>query len=103
MPFVIGEVRDGAALDMLKAWNTGCSGGIAAIHANSSRAAVQRVLDLACEIVATPSTLLAAEALDLIVKIEERSAHSAGRIITEIMAIKGFNTKNKIFQFGNLA
>ena len=100
---VIGEVRDGAALDMLKAWNTGCPGGIATIHANNPQAAVQRVLDLACEIVATPPTLLAAEALDLIVQIEERSAHPAGRIVTEIMAVKGFDSKNKIFQFENLA
>jgi P-type conjugative transfer ATPase TrbB len=100
---VIGEVRDGAALDMLKAWNTGCPGGLATIHANSSQAAVQRVLDLACEIVTTPPYLLAAEALDVIVQIEERSAHPAGRIVTEVMAVKGFDTKNKIFQFEKFA
>lgn len=100
---VIGEVRDGAALDMLKAWNTGCPGGLATIHANSPQAAIQRVLDLACEIVATPPTLLAAEALDIIVQIEERSIHPAGRIVTEIIAVKGFDNKNNAFQFEKLA
>src|SRR6185312_10089640 len=31
---IVGEVRDGAALEMLKAWNTGHPGGIGTIHAN---------------------------------------------------------------------
>lgn len=32
---VVGEVRDGAALDLLEAWNTGHPGGLCSIHANS--------------------------------------------------------------------
>lgn len=99
---VIGEVRDGAALDMLKAWNTGCPGGIATIHANNPEAAVQRVLDLACEVVTTPPYLLAAEALDVIVQIEERASHPAGRIVTEMITVKGFDTKTNLFQFEKL-
>ncbi|MFN7098493.1 MAG: P-type conjugative transfer ATPase TrbB, partial [Gammaproteobacteria bacterium] len=31
---LIGEVRGAEALDMLKAWNTGCPGGICTVHAN---------------------------------------------------------------------
>ena len=34
---IVGEVRGGEALDMLKAWNTGHPGGIATVHANSAR------------------------------------------------------------------
>lgn len=37
---IVGEVRGGEALDMLKAWNTGHPGGLATIHANSARAAL---------------------------------------------------------------
>ena len=33
---IVGEVRGGEALDMLKAWNTGHPGGIATVHANSA-------------------------------------------------------------------
>ncbi|MEY9138869.1 P-type conjugative transfer ATPase TrbB [Bradyrhizobium diazoefficiens] len=33
---IVGEVRDGAALTLLKAWNTGHPGGITTIHANSA-------------------------------------------------------------------
>lgn len=93
---VIGEVRDGAALDMLKAWNTGCPGGIATIHANNAKAAVQRVLDLACEASKTPPFNLAAEALDVIVQIEERASK---RVVSGIAVLKGFDSKKREFIF----
>lgn len=38
---VVGEVRDGAALDLLKAWNTGHIGGVATVHSNSARAGLK--------------------------------------------------------------
>lgn len=31
---IVGEVRDGAALTLLKAWNTGHRGGVTTIHSN---------------------------------------------------------------------
>ncbi len=34
---IVGEIRDGAALDMLQAMNTGHDGSITTLHANSSR------------------------------------------------------------------
>ena len=46
---LIGEVRGAEALDMLKAWNTGCPGGICTVHANGVEEAIQRILDLAME------------------------------------------------------
>ena len=99
---VIGEVRDGSALDMLKAWNTGCPGGIATIHANHPEAAVQRVLDLACEVTTTPPYSLAAEALDIIVQIEANKNHPAGRQVTGICEVKNFNTNSQSFSFNAL-
>ena len=47
---IIGEVRDGAALDLLKSWNTGHGGGIATLHANSTRGAIRRLEDLVHEV-----------------------------------------------------
>ena len=96
---VIGEVRDGAALDMLKAWNTGCPGGIATIHSNSAKAAVQRVLDLSCEVSTNPPFALCAEALDVIVQISNDSTHPARRRVTDIIELKGFDAKTKQFTF----
>jgi pilus assembly protein CpaF len=40
---VIGEVRDGAALDMLQAMNTGHDGSLTTVHSNSPRDAVSRL------------------------------------------------------------
>mgnify|MGYP001004386949 CR=1 FL=1 len=43
---VVGEVRDGAALEVLKAWNTGHPGGLLTLHANSAADALTRLEDL---------------------------------------------------------
>ncbi len=40
---VIGEVRDGAALDMLQAMNTGHDGSLSTVHANTPRDALARL------------------------------------------------------------
>ncbi len=40
---VVGEVRGGEALDMLQAMNTGHSGSITTLHANSPRDAIARI------------------------------------------------------------
>jgi len=40
---VVGEVRDGAALDMLQAMNTGHDGSLTTVHANSPRDSLSRV------------------------------------------------------------
>lgn len=83
---VVGEVRGPEALDLLKAWNTGHPGGIATLHANSARAALARLEQLAMEVCETPPTALIAEAVDLVVFIERGGP--AGRRIPEIFAPK---------------
>ncbi|MEO0451582.1 MAG: P-type conjugative transfer ATPase TrbB [Pseudomonadota bacterium] len=67
---IIGEVRGGEALDMLKAWNTGHPGGIATLHANSAEAGLSRLEQLIGE--ATPDIPLdlIAEAVDCVVFIK---------------------------------
>ncbi len=95
---VIGEVRDGAALDMLKAWNTGCPGGIATIHANSPQAALQRVIDLSLEVTTTVPYGLVAEALDFIVQVEMDSKATNGRRISGIVQVLGYDPQSHSFQ-----
>ncbi len=99
---VVGEVRDGAALDMLKAWNTGCPGGIATIHANSATAALQRLVDLACEIIPTAPYSLVAEAVDVIVHIEADKSHKAQRVVKDIVAVTGVDVQTKQFMSHSL-
>jgi type IV secretory pathway VirB2 component (pilin) len=76
---VVGEVRGGEALDMLKAWNTGHPGGIATVHANSARAALYRIEQLIQEAVTTVPRRLIAEAIDLVVFIKGRGPGAGSR------------------------
>lgn len=70
---IIGEVRDGSALELLKAWNTGHPGGICTIHANSPEATIFRLEDLVREVASqVPSTLIR-EAIDIIVFMQRDS------------------------------
>ena len=64
---IVGEVRDGAALDLLKAWNTGHPGGIATLHADSSLDALGRLEDLVAERLTSPMHRLIARAINVIV------------------------------------
>ncbi len=72
---VVGEVRDGAALEVLKAWNTGHPGGLLTLHANSAADALARLEDLCMEAVAAPPKRLIQAAVDLIVFIARQTSH----------------------------
>lgn len=87
---VVGEVRDGAALALLKAWNTGHPGGVATIHANSALAGLIRMEQLVSEATQTPMQALIAEAVNLVVSIEKVAG---GRRIKEVVSIAGYNGK----------
>ncbi|HEX7694886.1 MAG TPA: P-type conjugative transfer ATPase TrbB [Sphingomonas sp.] len=71
---IVGEVRGGEALDMLKAWNTGHPGGIATVHANSAASALLRIEQLIQEAVVTVPRRLIADAIDMVVFIGGRGA-----------------------------
>jgi len=67
---IVGEVRDGAALELLKAWNTGHPGGICTIHSNSSKSTLSRLEDLVQEAVTVVPKRLMKEAIDYIVYMQ---------------------------------
>ncbi|WP_035676329.1 P-type conjugative transfer ATPase TrbB [Bradyrhizobium liaoningense] len=84
---VVGEVRDGAALTLLKAWNTGHPGGVATVHANTAESALRRLEQLPAEASQQPMREVIGEAVDLIVSIE-RTAR--GRVLRDILHVEGF-------------
>ena len=88
---IVGEVRDGAALDMLKAWNTGHPGGVATIHANNPRAMLDRMAQLTEEVVPVAPRRLIAEAVDVCVHIMRDALHPAGRRVSGIAEVKGLD------------
>lgn len=84
---IVGEVRDGAALTLLKAWNTGHPGGVVTVHSNSALAALTRLEQLVAEVSIQPMPEVIGEAVDLIVSIERAPQ---GRIVREILKVEGF-------------
>lgn len=94
---LIGEVRGKEALDMLKAWNTGCPGGICTVHANGGVEAVQRILDLAMESGLTvPPIQLVLHTIDAIVSVT-RKGNQKG-FIRDILALKEHKNESFIFE-----
>jgi len=85
---IVGEVRDGAALTLLKAWNTGHPGGVATVHANSARMALQRLEQLTAEASLQPMQAVIGEAVDLIIAIQRTPK---GRRVSEILSVTGFS------------
>jgi P-type conjugative transfer ATPase TrbB len=81
---IVGEVRDGAALALLKAWNTGHPGGVATIHANSAQAGLIRLEQLVAEATPAPMRRLVAEAVDLIIFMEKVAG---GRRVREVVTV----------------
>jgi P-type conjugative transfer ATPase TrbB len=84
---IVGEVRDGAALTLLKAWNTGHPGGITTIHANSAVSALRRLEQLTAEVSQQPMREVIGDAVDLVIAIERTPK---GRRVREVISVEGF-------------
>jgi pilus assembly protein CpaF len=102
---IVGEVRDGAALDMLQAMNTGHDGSLTTLHANSPRDALSRletmVLMAGVELPARAIRDQASSALDLI--IHQARLRDGTRRITHITEVTGMEgdvvTLQDVFMF----
>ncbi|GGU74689.1 CpaF family protein [Lentzea flava] len=102
---IVGEVRDGAALDMLQAMNTGHDGSITTVHSNSPRDSLSRletmVLMAGVDLPARAIREQMASAIDLIVH-QSRLKDGTRRIthITEVIGMEGeIVTLQDIFAF----
>ena len=85
---IVGEVRGGEALDLIKVWGTGHPGGIATIHASSAHGALLRLEQLILEVALTPPRALIAEAVNVVVFIAGRGR---ARHVQTIARIVGFD------------
>ncbi|KSV75619.1 conjugal transfer protein TrbB [Sinorhizobium sp. GW3] len=84
---IVGEVRDGAALTLLKAWNTGHPGGVVTIHSNTARSALQRFEQLTAEVSQQPMQAVIGDAVDLIISIARTPV---GRRVVELLHVQHF-------------
>jgi pilus assembly protein CpaF len=97
---LLGEVRGGEAFDLLQALNTGHSGSLCTIHANSAQAAISRfttcVLQSGVELPYQAIRSNIAEALDLVVHLERRQGK---RIVTQVLRIQRYEPAEDYYEF----
>jgi type IV secretion system protein VirB11 len=87
---VVGEVRGAEAHTLLKAWNTGHPGGAATIHANDAMSGLIRLESLVAEATNAPQQNLIAEAVDLVIFVDEEPELKAGRKVREVLLVNGY-------------
>jgi type IV secretion system protein VirB11 len=86
---VVGEVRDGSALALLKAWNTGHPGGVGTVHANDASAALIRIGQLVQEAGVPLNPELIAEAVNIVVSIKRTAT---GRKVDDVIMVQGWSS-----------
>lgn len=102
---VVGECRDGAALDMLGAMSTGHDGSMTTVHANNPKEAIGRIESL-CMMASSGMPVTAireqiANAVNLIVQIQRLSDGSRKLIsVSEVQGMQGeVVTQQEVFRF----
>jgi type IV secretion system protein TrbB len=88
---IVGELRDATALELLKAWYTGHPGGLATIHANDTGGMLTRFCQLIEEDRKTADRRVVAEAINLCVHLTLDLRAPAGRRLSGLDAVKGYD------------
>lgn len=100
---ILGEIRGEEAFDLLQALNTGHSGSLSTIHANSAAQALSRfancVLQSGIELPYRAIKANIADSIHLLVHIERRYAR---RYVNEILAIQSFSPADDTYQLETL-
>jgi len=97
---LVGEVRDMAALEMLKLWNTGHPGGVSTFHADSAEEALPRLEELVEEAGFGPKRPLIGRAVDLVVYMEKTPDNQ--RRISSIIKVNRYNHKKEEYETESL-
>ena len=92
---LVGEVRGGEAFDLLQALNTGHSGTLSTIHANSADQALRRLTSCVLQSgVDLPYTAIRhgiGECVQLLVHLERRQMR---RLVTELAHVRGYDPES---------
>jgi Flp pilus assembly CpaF family ATPase len=100
---IVGEVRDKAALALLKMWNTGHPGGLATVHADNCYGGLIRLEQMIEEnpgIRANKHVI--AEAIDLCLFIGKDADHAAGRKIRELAVVEKYDPNSGRYVLRNV-
>ena len=98
---ILGEIRAGEAFDLLQLLNTGHSGTLSTIHANSARQGLARftscVLQSGVELPYRAIKTNIADSLNVVVHVERRPGR---RYISELLEINGYDPDADLFDYG---
>jgi pilus assembly protein CpaF len=88
---IVGEVRDGAAYDLLQALNTGQLGSLSTVHASSAQNALNRLARLALQAnVDLPFQALQNEIGDEIHYVLHVERNGGRRCVSQLLRVQGF-------------
>jgi type IV secretory pathway VirB4 component len=97
---VLGEIRAGEAFDLLQLLNTGHSGTLSTIHANSAKQGLARftscVLQSGVELPYRAIKTNIADSLDVVIHLERRPGR---RYISEVLEINGYDPDPDLFDY----
>jgi pilus assembly protein CpaF len=100
---ILGEIRGEEAFDLLQALNTGHSGSLSTIHANSASQALSRlascVLQSGIELPYKAIKAIIADSIHLLVHIER---HCARRSIQEILEVQSYSPTDDVYRLETL-
>lgn len=100
---ILGEVRGGEAFDLLQALNTGDSGTLSTIHANSAQQALARftscVLQSGVELPYAAVRRNIGDAVHLLLHLERRQGR---RYVAELVRVRGFDPDSDSFRTTSL-
>jgi pilus assembly protein CpaF len=92
---ILGEIRGGEAFDLLQILNTGHSGTLSTVHANSAYQGISRftscVLQSGVEIPYRAVKTNIADSLNTIIQIERRPGT---RFVSQVLEIRGYNPES---------
>jgi|SRR5579872_427565 len=97
---ILGEIRGGEAFDLLQLLNTGHSGTLSTVHANSASQGISRftacVLQSGVELPYLAIKANIADSLNIVVQMERRPGH---RYISEVLEIRGYDSEADQYNF----
>ncbi|HEX7362444.1 MAG TPA: ATPase, T2SS/T4P/T4SS family [Bryobacteraceae bacterium] len=101
---IVGEVRDHSAYDMLQAMNTGHSGSMTTIHADSALLALNRTADLALSAHSNlDHEFVRSQTADALHYVLQISRHRDGRRrVTELVKVRKYDTARHCFEIERL-
>lgn len=97
---LLGEIRGGEAFDLLQLLNTGHSGTLSTIHANSAKQGLARftscVLQSGIDLPYAAIKTNIADSLNVVIQVERRPGK---RFISEVLEINSYNPDSDLFDY----